>query len=90
MAVEMDVISQKIAVDIGKTMSDHIDFGLLCDVLTQSCDWTDVDIDRDLPVSSYDLQDWCEKNLKGKWMTHNKVWLFEKASDATLFILKWA
>ena len=90
MAAEMDVISQKIAVDIGKTMSDHIDFELLCDVLTQSCDWTNVDIDRDLSVSSYDLQDWCEKNLKGKWMTRNRVWLFEKAGDATLFILKWA
>ncbi len=74
----------------GKQMSNHIDFEVLSDVLIDACGWTKIELaNKFLPVSGEELHAWRTKNIKGRWVAHNAVWLFEKSEDANWFSLRW-
>lgn len=55
--------------------------------------WTKIEINwpnRMSAKDAYQVKEWCRANLQGHYNGRNRIWLFEKSKDATMFMLKWS
>lgn len=83
-------LEDEIANELSNQIAQEIDFELLTDVLV-ACGWTKIVLKKAaLPCTGVELHEWRERNLKGRWKAHERVWLFEKAEDALVFTLRWS
>jgi hypothetical protein len=80
----------ELAEQAAKSLADDIDFEIINDMLcTGENPWTRVVLE---PVSWEDgleIDQWVEQNVKGKFYTRGLVWIFERASDANWFSIRW-
>jgi hypothetical protein len=85
-------LEQELAEKLSNEMAEEIDWGLLCDLLTE-VGWVKVAISE--PWSNmtssfaHEIKEWCKENLKGHYKARGRVWVFEKAQDAEWFMLRW-
>lgn len=87
----MSSMQEQIIQELADKMQSQVDFEILSSILVDSCGWTKVELENKfLPVSGIELHEWRVKNIKGRWIGNEGVWLFEDAKDANWFILKWA
>lgn len=64
----------------------------MIDILTE-IGWTRIDMTWPLRMSAQDaheVKEWCRANLKGNYRGRQRIWLFEKEKDASMFIMRWA
>jgi len=81
--IDIDPLSTEMADQISK----EIDKEIIFDLHKLNLNWQFVE----LPESCIepDVKEWCEQNLKGKYINHYSKWLIEQQEDATWFILRW-
>lgn len=85
----MTSMQEQIIQELASEMQSQIDFEILSNILVEY-GWTKVELkNKFLPVSGIELHEWRVKNIKGRWIGNEGVWLFEDAKDANWFILKW-
>ena len=73
-----------------KDMADDIDFEVITQLLcTGKNQWTKVVLKPMSWEDSLEVDKWVEQNVKGKHNTRGLVWVFENASDANWFIIRW-
>lgn len=84
---DLDPLSTEMADQIRKEIKDEIDKEIIFDLHKLNLKWRFVE----LPESciELDVKEWCEQNLKGKYINHYSKWLIEQQEDATWFILRW-
>ena len=73
-----------------KDMADDIDFEVITQLLcTGKNQWTKVVLKPMSWEDSLEVDKWVEQNVKGKHNTRGLGWVFENASDANWFIIRW-
>jgi hypothetical protein len=80
-------IEQEIINKAGKELAEHIDFGLISDLLVSECGWTKVESSK--PVER-DMINWLNVNCKLHWKCRGDILLFESVKDANWFVLRWS
>jgi hypothetical protein len=82
-------IEEEILEDLGKQMSESIDFEILADVLCRF-GWTKFEISRFIDNHhAIDIGYWLLDNCQGEYKRNGRTFLFESTKDATMFLLKW-
>jgi hypothetical protein len=82
-------LEEKIANDLGKQLSDSIDFEMLTEILI-TCGWHVVKLPSlGNRKRSIDIVDWCHSDCKGKWKHNGRTFVFQDQGDAVTFTLKW-
>jgi hypothetical protein len=81
-------LEQNMLDEMGKRMSEEIDFEILCGMLTQ-IGWTKVILSPMTWETGSLIDLWVETNVKGNFETMGLVWIFENDKDAMWFKLKW-
>ena len=81
-------IQDQIINDMGKAMSDEIDFQILSDMLV-GIGWRKVVLSPMSWEDGAEVDLWCETNVKGNFETMGLVWVFEDEEDANWFALRW-
>lgn len=71
-----------------KEMADEIDWGILADLYLES-GWTQVVVEDYTQKYRQGMADWIFDNIKGRKTGFKGRWLFERASDATWFRIRW-
>lgn len=67
-----------------------IDFQVLATLLKDS-GWAVIEHEYQYPTSKADeIKIWLADNCTGYYRSRGRIWLFEKASDAVMFSLKYA
>ena len=83
-------IIDDLAEQAAKSMADDIDFEILNDMLCMGDDpWTRVVLKPMSWEDGLEIDQWVEQNVKGKFRTRGLVWVFERASDASWFTIRW-
>ena len=81
---------EKLAERFAGHLQKELDWEFIADALVAT-GWTTAEI---IPFSRPELQrtvlDWVENNAQGRYNNFETRYVFEKAKDATLFVLKWA
>jgi hypothetical protein len=80
-------IQQKIIDNAARDLAEHIDFGLIADLLVDECGWTRIESSRPLERTVFE---WLNVNCKHHWKHRGDVILFESVKDANWFTLKWS
>lgn len=91
------VMSKTIDMDYGIRMArliqEEIDWEIMTGFL-EDTGWSKVTLDWPYATSSeletQTINDWCKDNLTGKFRGRDKIWMFENAQDASMFILRWS
>ena len=78
-------LTDSLADEIRKT----IDFNLMCDIMVKLRGFVVVEIDYSPDKKWIDVMEWVDAIVTGEYKEHNGTWLFEKAEDATMFLLRW-
>lgn len=74
-----------------RKISDHMDFGVISQLLVDSCGWTRVFLDHiDYDFDTREIMSWANTNCKGRFMNLAEDFIFENANDALMFKLKWS
>ncbi len=85
-------LEQELAEKLSNEMAEGIDWGLLCDLLTE-VGWVKVAISEPwsnmTALFAHEIKEWCKENIKGHYKARGRVWVFEKAQDAEWFMLRW-
>jgi len=72
-----------------KEMCEEIDFSILADMLVIT-GWTSVEVPFwSSNYQAIDVEDWLAVTCQGQFKKHNRRFLFEYASDANWFKLRW-
>jgi hypothetical protein len=83
-------ISSTVIDQAAKNMADDIDFEILMDILCSGKNkWTKVVLKPMTWEDGLEIDGWVEQNVKGKYRNRGLVWIFENASDANWFIIRW-
>jgi hypothetical protein len=84
------MIEEEIAERFAVQLQKELDWELIEDILVAT-GWTRAHI---VPFSRPELQravlNWVKTNVQGRYENFETQYVFEKASDATLFVLKWS
>lgn len=79
--------------DSAKILQEEIDWGVICDLLVE-LGWTQVTIsEKTLRLFDHKpnmVADWVKQNILGGSRGRGTTWLFERAEDASMFILRWS
>lgn len=81
-------LEEEIAASLSQAIAKEIDFEIISDLLISS-GWTKVVLRPMTWETGADIDLWVEQNCKGKYQTMGLVWIFEDASDASWFTLRW-
>ena len=81
-------LQQQMLDEMGKRMSEEIDFEILCGMLCEM-GWTKVILSPMTWETGDAIDLWMLKNCKGEYKTRGLVWLFERSEDAMWFKLRW-
>lgn len=82
-------IEESVLEELGKQMSDAIDFEVLADVLCRF-GWTKFSITRFIDNHhAVDISYWLADNCQGEYKRNGRTFLFEDSKDATMFMLRW-
>jgi hypothetical protein len=73
-----------------QTVAD-LQFSTMANILVTKCQWTRVTTRQSKypPDVAYTVRKWVDDNCSGEYKVSGRVWVFEKSSDATMFILAW-
>jgi hypothetical protein len=82
-------LEEKIVNDLGKHLSDSIDFEILTDVLI-ACGWHKVVLRPMTHEHGEEIDQWVASQVKAKYKTMGLVWIFENQGEAVNFTLRWA
>lgn len=84
-------IEESILEDLGKQLSDAVDFEILAELLWKVEGWIKFEIPRFVDNHhAVDIGYWLLDNCQGEYKRNGRTFLFESPKDATLFILRWA
>ena len=81
-------LQQQMLDDMGKRMSEEIDFEILCGMLCQM-GWTKIVLSPMTSETSDAIDLWVHKNVKNSHETMGLVWIFENEKDANWFKIRW-
>ena len=73
-----------------RKIADHMDFGVMSQLLVDSCAWTRVFLDHmQYDFNTEEIMSWANTNCQGRFMNLAEDFIFENANDALVFKLKW-
>ena len=78
--------------ELAKTLQEEIDWEVMIDIMTE-IGWTKIEMKWPHQMSARDaheVKEWCRANLKGNYQGRQRIWLFEKEKDASMFALRWS
>ena len=82
-------IEDQLAEDLGKQMSEAMDFEFIADMLC-SDGWTRFAIPRFIDNHhAVDISYWLADYCQGEYKRNGRTFLFKESRDATMFILRW-
>jgi hypothetical protein len=82
-------IEDQLAEDLGKQMSEAMDFEFIANMLCES-GWTRFEIPRFVDNHhAVDISYWLSDYCQGEYKRNGRVFLFKESRDATMFILRW-
>jgi hypothetical protein len=81
-------LQQQILDDLGKKMSQEIDFEIMCGMLT-ALGWTKVVLKPMTMETSEEIDAWLVENVSNPFETMGLVWIFESSKDAMWFKIRW-
>lgn len=85
----MSNLEDQIAEELGKAISDEMDFEILADVMCRF-GWHRVDLDRFQDNRhAVDIGYWCHDNIKNEWKRNGRHFIFKDIGDAVNFTLRW-
>lgn len=74
-----------------RKIADHMDFGVISQLLVDSCGWTRVFLDHMYyDFNTGEIMSWANANCKGRFMNLAEDFIFENANDSLMFKLKWS
>lgn len=90
----MSGINDKIEDELAKILQEDIDWEIMVSLMVE-VGWRKVTLTKPSTchTSFFDdlqeIQDWCDLNVLGKYMSRHKTWIFAEEKDAMLFSLRW-
>jgi len=81
-------LQQQMLDEMGKRMSEEIDFEILCGMLCEM-GWTKVILSPMTWETGDAIDLWVHKNIKNPHENMGLVWIFESSQDANWFTLRW-
>ena len=82
----MNNIEEEILNDLGKEMSDSIDFEIISDIMCDIQGWTRVEM---FYYAMGEVDKWLKDNCRAEYRRHKDKFIFEDSQDANWFKLRW-
>ena len=83
-------LGEELASAMSQALEDQIDWGILCDLMTQ-LGWHKVEASTRYSTDDYSaVKEWLANNIKGHYKSRFDTWLFERSEDAVWFSLRWS
>ena len=81
-------LQDQIAAELAEQMCSDIDFEILSNILVDT-GWHKVVLTPMTKEHGDSIDRWVNTNIRGHYNNRGLVWVFEEASEAMMFTLKW-
>lgn len=77
--------------DLSRAIREELDWQIISSILVNQ-GYVKVDIGNcgHIPTDLEAIKIWADANIQGSYRNHTTEWVFQQASDAVQFCLKWA